>query len=209
MEDLQAVAGDVIPERERDPAQPGGELLVRQPRDQQRTRVCVDVGHVGDRRGPDRAPQDADRPPAVRDLLALVASGQRDVLPLIILGRGVADRRLRDRYLVERDVGNRAVGHADPHQHRLAGVTTAALHRQVHAVRYRVHRHVPDVDVAGRAAQIGTDPRIHVRQVERLRVGRRARIGHVHREHRGRAVVGQEQDPRGSERERPRGPHVR
>ena len=134
---------------------------------------------------------------------------QRDVLPLVVFGGSVADHRLGDGHLAERDIGHRAVRDVDPHQHRLAALPPAALHRQVHVVGYRVHGHVADVDVVGLAAEVGTDPRVHVGQVERLRRGRRAGVGDVNRQDPGRGIVGQEQDPGRTEGNRPRGLHLR
>jgi hypothetical protein len=81
VEDLQAAASDVVAERERDPPQPGGELLVRQPGDEQ---CPAHIGHVGDGRGADRLSQDADSPLSDLELLALVAQRERGVQPLVV-----------------------------------------------------------------------------------------------------------------------------
>jgi hypothetical protein len=71
-------------------------------------------------------------------------------------------------HVVERDVDDRAVKVIDSHEHSLAGVAVTALDRQVHVVRHRVHRHVPDDDVVGLAAEERADTHVDVLQVERL-----------------------------------------
>jgi hypothetical protein len=166
MEDLQIAARNLAAERKRDPPQLGGELLVRQPGDKQR---AVHVDHVGDSRGADRLTQYPDSPLADLEFLALVAQRERGVQPLVGLGRSVADGHLGNGYVIQRDVGDRTVEAADPHQHRLGSGAVAALDRQVHVVRQRVDRHVLDHDVAGLAAQEGADPRVDVLEVERPR----------------------------------------
>jgi hypothetical protein len=206
MEDLQAAAGDVVAERERDAPQPRGELLVRQPGEEQ---FPPHVGHVGDGRGADRPPQDADSPLSDLELLALVAQRERGVQPLVVLGGGVADRHLRNGHVVQRDVGDRAVEAADPHQHSLGSIAVAALDREVHIVRHRVDRHVPDHDIAGLTAQERADPRVDVLEVERLGRARRARVRDIDGEHLRRDIVGQEQDAGRPERDRPGRPEIR
>jgi hypothetical protein len=105
---------------------------------------------------------------------------------------------------LERDVGDGAVEAVDPHEHGLAGVTAPALDRQIHIARRRVHRHVRDDHVAGPAAEERTDTHVHVLQVERLWPSLWAGVANVDCEHRGRDVVGQEQDPGRAERDRAR-----
>ena len=106
MEDLQAAAGHRGAEGERNAPQLGGELLVRQPGDQQRP---ARVGHVGDGRGTDRLPQEADLDRGELDFFPLVAERQRGVQPLVVLGGGVADRHRGEGHLVQRDIGDGAV----------------------------------------------------------------------------------------------------
>jgi hypothetical protein len=215
MEDLQAGVDDaarVGRERERNAPQLGGELLVRQARDEQK---AVHVGQVGDRRGTDRLTQDAQRAFAEGDLLAFgLVERKCHVEPLVVLCWGVRERHLGDRDVDERKRRRRCVDGAETHQHRLAISTPATLHRQVHRRSGRMHRHIADEHVLRVTAQQRADAYIDVVEVERRREARAAEVtrpvwvGDVHRDDPRADVVGQEQDPGRAERDGTRGPDV-
>ena len=153
--------------------------------------------------------QQADRPLAELELFALVAERERDVQPLVVLGRGVADAASAT------GTSSSGTSMIEPSSRSIRTSTAwAASPRPRWTDRYtlcdtgwtamsRMH------DVAGLAAEERADPGVDVVHVERLRPGSRASVGDVDGEHLRRGVVGHEQDPVRPEGDWPRRPDVR